>query len=101
MAEPLIDLLDECWSDRRPRSAKNCDPGQWKMLTDLPGWTVHDNVAHMIGTERMLLGEQPDAGADDAGAAPHVRNDIGKANEQWIANYRAWTTRGSSTSSGR
>ncbi len=42
----------------------------------------------MIGTERMLLGEQPDAGTAGAGDAAHVRNDIGKANEQWIATYR-------------
>ena len=44
----------------------------------------------MIGTERMLLGEQPEPGAADAGDAPHVRNDIGKANERWIATYRGW-----------
>jgi len=47
---------------------------------------VQDNVAHMIGTERMLSGEQPEAPAVEG--APHVRNDIGKANEQWIASYR-------------
>ena len=41
----------------------------------------------MIGTERMLLGRAGDAPADTADA-PHVRNDIGKANEQWIASYR-------------
>ena len=40
----------------------------------------------MIGTERMLLGEQPEA--PPVGDAPHLRNDIGKANEQWIASYR-------------
>jgi uncharacterized protein (TIGR03083 family) len=43
----------------------------------------------MIGTERMLLGEQPDGPPVDGAA--HVRNDIGKANEQWIASYRAFT----------
>ncbi len=87
MTEPLISLLDGCWRD----VANTCDDltaGQWKTLTDCPGWTVHDNVAHMIGTERMLLGEQPEAGA--IGDAPYVRNDIGKANEQWIATYRSW-----------
>jgi uncharacterized protein (TIGR03083 family) len=35
----------------------------------------------------MLLGEKPDAlPVEDAAA--HVKNDIGKANEQWIASYR-------------
>ena len=61
---------------------------QWSTPTDCPGWTVHDNVAHMIGTERMLLGEQPTANSDDVAGSPHVRNDIGTANEQWIATYR-------------
>lgn len=87
MSESLIDLLDECWGDVASL-CEELDPGQWKMLTDLPGWTVHDNVAHMIGTERMLLGEHPEAGTDDVGAAAHVRNDIGKVNEQWVATYR-------------
>ena len=89
MTEAMIELLDECWGD----VSALCDgltPHEWKMVTDLPGWTVHDNVAHMVGTERMLLGEQPERTTENAGAAPHVRNDIGKANEQWIAMYRPW-----------
>lgn len=82
----MIDRLVEVWND----IATLCDGltvGEWATPTECPGWTVHDNVAHMIGTERMLAGEQPTAGPD-AGEAPHVRNDIGKANEQWIATYR-------------
>ena len=89
MTEPLIARLDEVWSD----VAAVCDDltdAQWSTATECPGWTVHDNVAHMIGTERMLLGEQPAADAPVAPDAPHVRNDIGKANEQWIATYRGW-----------
>jgi uncharacterized protein (TIGR03083 family) len=43
----------------------------------------------MIGTERMLSGEQPST-SDAAADAPHVRNDIGKTNEHWIATYRGW-----------
>ena len=40
----------------------------------------------MIGTEMMLLGEDPPLA--DIGHAPHVRNDIGKFNEQWVVLYR-------------
>lgn len=89
MTEALIARLEECWRD----VTTLCDDltaVQWDTATDCPGWTVHDNVAHMIGTERMLLGEQPASGPVDAADAPHVRNDIGKANEEWIATYRAW-----------
>ena len=85
MAEPLISMFEDVWGD----IIWLCDGltnEQWALPTDCPGWSVQDHVAHMIGTERMLLGEQPDGPPVDD--APHVRNDIGKANEQWIASYR-------------
>jgi uncharacterized protein (TIGR03083 family) len=91
MTEPLIDRLREVWSD----IADLCDgltSAQWDTPTECPGWSVRDNIAHLIGTERMLMGEQPRA-RDEAGDTPvpaHVRNDIGKANEQWIETYRGW-----------
>jgi len=89
MAEPLVLRLDEVWSD----VAQLCGgltEAEWNTPTECPGWSVFDNVAHMIGTERMLAGERPADGAGAATDAPHVRNDIGKANEQWIANYAGW-----------
>ncbi len=91
MTEPLIERLHEVWSD----IADLCDGltgAQWETPTDCPGWTVRDNVAHMIGTERMLMGEQPTAPAEagETTVPAHVRNDIGKANEQWIGTYRDW-----------
>src|ERR1700722_11651739 len=86
MTEPLIALFEEVWGDIVEVCSDLTDE-QWATPTDCPGWSVQDNVAHMIGTERMLLGEQPDAPAP--GNAPYVRNDIGKANEQWIAGYRS------------
>lgn len=88
MTEPLVLRLEEVWSD----VAEICDgltADQWITPTDCPGWSVFDNVAHMIGTERMLSGEQPST-SDAAADAPHVRNDIGMANEHWIAAYRGW-----------
>ena len=55
----------------------------------LPGWTVHDAVAHLIGTEKMLAGLPIPDVADVAGSdADHVRNDIGKANELWVVSLR-------------
>jgi uncharacterized protein (TIGR03083 family) len=59
---------------------------QWAAPTCLPGWSVKDNVAHMAGTERMLLGEAtPEV---DLGEPPHVHNDIGRINEAWVAVMR-------------
>ena len=89
MAEPLVLRLEAVWSD----VAEVCDgltAAEWNTPTECPGWSVFDNVAHMIGTERMLAGERPAEGAGAAADAPHVRNDIGKANEQWIATYAGW-----------
>jgi uncharacterized protein (TIGR03083 family) len=89
MSEPLIDRLDEVWND----IAGLCDGltvEEWATPTECPGWSVFDNVAHMIGTERLLDGERPSASAEASADAPHVRNDIGRANEQWIDTYRGW-----------
>ncbi len=58
----------------------------WQAPTALPGWTVHDVVAHIIGTEMMLSGTPtPEAVA----ARPeYVRNDIGALNEAWVEHLR-------------
>lgn len=88
MTEPLIGLLEDVWSS----IAELCDgltDDQWALPTDCPGWTVQDQVAHVIGTERMLLGEQPPQLDADVKSFPHVRNDIGAFNEIWIEHYRS------------
>jgi uncharacterized protein (TIGR03083 family) len=85
MAEPIIELLAQVWDD----VAALCDgltDEQWHRATDCPGWDVQSQVAHMIGTEMMLLGEK--APLAEVVQAPHVRNDIGKFNEQWVVLYR-------------
>jgi uncharacterized protein (TIGR03083 family) len=62
-------------------------PDEWALPTDCPGWTVQDVVSHIIGTEAMLLGRPtPDVALPDD--LPHVRNDIGRFNEQWAEHYR-------------
>ena len=60
------------------------DDADWSRPTNLPGWDVKAVVAHVIGTESMLLGEAaPEVTVDDT-AHPHVRNDIGRFNEAWV-----------------
>jgi uncharacterized protein (TIGR03083 family) len=86
MAEPLIARFEEVWTDITDLGSDLTDE-QWNLPTDCTGWSVKDHVSHMIGTERMLLGEQPAEGTEPAEGAAHVRNDIGKANERWIATY--------------
>ncbi|HET9728611.1 MAG TPA: maleylpyruvate isomerase family mycothiol-dependent enzyme [Acidimicrobiia bacterium] len=86
MKEPLIARFEECWTDIADLCGDLSDD-QWDLLTECPGWSVRDQLAHMIGTERMLLGEQPADGTEPAESAPHIRNDIGKVNERWVATY--------------
>lgn len=87
MPEPVIDLLDAVWSDIAG-VCRTLGDEQWDAATDCPGWSVRDQVAHMIGTERMLQGAQPPAASGPVDDAAHVRNDIGRFNEQWVAAYR-------------
>jgi uncharacterized protein (TIGR03083 family) len=64
-------------------------PEQWAAPTALPGWSVQDNVAHLVGTECALAGQAPPACDADVRGFPHVRNDIGAANEAWVEALRA------------
>lgn len=69
--------------------ASLCDgfeESDWARPTCLPGWSVKDNVSHIVGTESMLAG-QPNPEVDIAGFE-HVRNPIGQANELWVQSMR-------------
>ena len=59
----------------------------WQTPTSLPGWTVHDVVAHIVGTEMMLSGV-PTPEVDIEGR-DYVHNDIGALNERWVEHLRA------------
>ncbi|MGV0741786.1 maleylpyruvate isomerase family mycothiol-dependent enzyme [Mycolicibacterium sp. XJ870] len=62
---------------------------QWLAQTSLPGWTVRDVLAHIVGTESMLQGvASPDADID-VSTLKHVRNDIGVMNELWVRGLSA------------
>jgi uncharacterized protein (TIGR03083 family) len=64
---------------------------RWQTPTPLPGWTVYDVVAHVIGTESML-GGAPTPGTDlDVATLGHVRNGVGEMNECWIRHLRGGT----------
>ncbi|MDZ7679130.1 MAG: maleylpyruvate isomerase family mycothiol-dependent enzyme [Acidimicrobiales bacterium] len=85
MTEPVIDLLDQTWASIADLLTE-VSATDWELPTDLPGWTVRDVVSHMIGTERMLLGEDTPEPPPEPG--PHVRNAIGEFNEAWVVARR-------------
>ena len=59
---------------------------EWKTATDCPGWSVQDNLSHLIGIERMLEGLPPTT--HKAAPAAHVKNPIGESNENEIDSRR-------------
>lgn len=61
---------------------------QWQAPTALPGWKVHDVIAHLIGTESMLQGAGTPEADIDVSTLEHVRNDIGVLNERWVRRLR-------------
>lgn len=81
-----IDKLEATWRSISSLGSE-LDERQWKLPTDLAGWTVQDNLAHLIGTERMLQGLPPAAAPDAVGE--HVKNPIGHFNEAEVDARRS------------
>ncbi len=82
---PVVDELEETWRsiDDLGRALEAAD---WDRPTDCPGWTVRDNLSHVVGTEAALLGRETPPEPEAYG--PHVHNDIGRLNERWIEARR-------------
>src|SRR5271165_860886 len=84
-SEPVVDHLGEVWTSLS-LACGHLDDHQWALSTDCPGWSVKDQLSHLIGVERMLLGEpSPPASVP---TAEHVRNPVGQLNEAWVAARR-------------
>lgn len=83
--QEVVDGLGQTWASMADVGAA-LDGAEWELPTGCPGWSVKDQFSHVIGTERMLLGEEPPpAGEPGTG---FVRNDIGAWNERWVAARR-------------
>lgn len=65
-------------------------PDDWHTPTGCPGWDVHDQLAHIVGVERNMLGDPPDE-VELPAELPHVRNDFGRAVELAVAARRGLT----------
>jgi len=85
VSEPIVDLLEAEWRALSDLCA-TLDEAAWALPTDLPGWSVKDNISHIVGTERQLRGEAPPA--VDVSHLGHLRNPLGEVNELWIEARR-------------
>ncbi len=77
----FIDQLAAVWRSTAA-ACEDLTPEQWDTMTDCPGWTVRDQLAHVLGTESVLLG-RPSPDPAPAGLQ-HVHNPVGEMNEAWV-----------------
>ena len=80
-----IDKLALCFASLSELGAR-LGEAEWKTPTDCPGWTVQDNLSHLVGIERILNGLP--GTTHQAGPRDYVRNPIGEANENEIDSRR-------------
>ncbi|WP_067846552.1 maleylpyruvate isomerase family mycothiol-dependent enzyme [Nocardia lijiangensis] len=88
----LTELLTEQWEAIAALVA-DLHENRWRTPSELPGWTVFDVVAHVVGTESFLLGEKPPPHDPmrekiDVRSLPHVRNETAVLNEIWVDRLR-------------
>jgi uncharacterized protein (TIGR03083 family) len=60
----------------------------WDRPTECPGWAVKDQLAHIAGVERSLLGD-PLPVVELPDDLPHVRNEFGRLMEVMIHSRRS------------
>jgi uncharacterized protein (TIGR03083 family) len=84
-SEAVIESLAEVWASVAD-ACRDLDDGQWALPTDCPGWSVQDQLSHLIGVERTLLGDP--APSPVSPVPGYVKNPIGEMNEAWIESYR-------------
>ncbi|MEN9505749.1 MAG: hypothetical protein RI958_1675 [Actinomycetota bacterium] len=85
-----IDRLEQTFRSLSTLAAELTEQ-QWKTPTDLPGWSVQDNLSHLIGIERALEGLPPtEHRASDLSVA---KNPIGVSNEHEVDARRSLSGR--------
>lgn len=83
--EPVVGAMAQVWASLVGVFEQIGDTG-WDRPTDCPGWTVKDQLSHLIGIERMLLGDEPPAPLEEV--PDHVTNAFGEMNEVWVEARR-------------
>lgn len=76
--DPSVENLAIVWASI-DRLCSSLSSAQWDLPTGCPGWTVKDQVSHLVDYEARALGRP--AAQHDPGPLPHVKNALGQANE--------------------
>jgi len=88
LGQEATEALAETWSSLAGVCSDLSD-AQWETATECPGWSVKDQLSHLIGIERALGGDAAPAWEGPLGE--HVKNDFAVSNEPWIAVRRRAT----------
>ena len=85
----MVDALDEVWTRIGVLGARLTED-EWKLPTEVPGWSVQDNMTHLTDLEAMILGRPAPEHVPPDGLA-HVKNDPGVRNEKYVDSRRDWS----------
>jgi len=83
-----INKLEETWNSISEFGSQLTE-AQWKTPSQLPAWTVQDNLSHLVGTESGLEGLAKSS--HKAADVSHTKNPIGEANENDVDSRRSMT----------
>ncbi|HVE91363.1 MAG TPA: maleylpyruvate isomerase family mycothiol-dependent enzyme [Actinomycetota bacterium] len=85
--QAVVDALEQVW-DSIHELCSSLTEQEWKTPTDLPAWSVQDNVAHLTDIELTLQGKpRPDHKPADIS---HTKSDFGASNEIGVDYRRSW-----------
>jgi uncharacterized protein (TIGR03083 family) len=76
--QELIDNMEAVWRSITALCSDFTEE-QWKTPTDCPGWSVQDQLSHLVGAETRLLGHPLPAYTPQD--VSHVKNETGQSNE--------------------
>ena len=85
--QEVVDKMEAVWRS----IASLCETlgeGEWKTPTDCPGWSVQDQLSHLVGRESRPLGRPPPEHVPQD--VSHVKNEIGQRNEVLVDWRRPW-----------
>ena len=57
-SKEVVDGLDEVWTSLL-EATEGLGEEEWSLSTECPGWDVADQLSHLIGIERSLMGDAP------------------------------------------
>lgn len=84
----LVDHMEKVWRSITILCSSFTEE-LWKTYTDCPGWSVQDQMSHLVGVESGILGRpSPDHTPSETS---HVKNDVGQRNEV-VVDWRRSST---------